>query len=115
MANVHSLSKAKVVRGPRIMHSPKQKMAFWELLHAQFTSSGKTDEQFAKFATETLGFEINDNHVMHARLEFGIAACKPKHAKPKTEKSVLAARVTALERLVDAMRAELGMPVADRS
>ena len=115
MANVHSLSKAKVVRAPAIRHNPPQKRAFWDLLTNNFTASKLNDEQFAAFATEKLGFPINDNHVMHARLEFGIAACKPKHAKPKTEKSVLAARVTALEHLVDAMRAELGMPVADRS
>jgi len=113
--NVHSLSKPKLVRGPRIMHNPKQKRAFWDLLNNEFTASKLNDEQFAKLATEKLGFPINENHVMHARLEFGIPAHRVTIAKPKSERTLLAQRIAALEHLVDAMRAELGMPVVNRS
>lgn len=96
------------------------------LILAEYTERAVSDEMFARYASGKFGFEVNANHVLTRRKEFGIAGTRDvliqqrkelKAAKmPKTAKSVeafeaLLSRVNTLERQVQHLMSELGVNV----
>lgn len=82
-------------RATKVVLAYKQKVELALLLQAEYTASGKTDAEFAKYATELLGFPVHDGHVQTARTAFGIPASK---TVPKDELSELRRRIEVLEK-----------------
>ncbi len=91
------------MKATRHVLSAKDRFALWNLVAVKFAAANMGDKDFARYASGELHFDVNENHVMHARNGLEIPAY---HAKPA---QTLELRVAALESLVSAMRSELGM------
>jgi len=93
------------MRGPRNSLSTVQSARLVNLIETEFVSSGKSDEDFGKYASEKLGFEVNPRNVHTRRGELGI----PSHREAaKAAGSILIEpeRIEALERQLAADRRE---------
>ena len=67
------------------------------LLEAHYTEKGVTDEEFAKWVTQELGFTVNRDHVYKRRTELEIPATRVVIASKATVK---AADMAAMMELV---------------
>lgn len=82
---------------------------FAQLLQDEFAAKGMTDPEFAKYASEKLGFDVNKDHVGNTRRDFGIPSARAIAAATKPETiadrlGVLERKVAALEAVVFALR-----------
>ena len=71
------------------------------LIESEYSTIGKTDAEFAKYATEKLGFNVATVHVNNRRVALGIPSYR--EAKTKTGKADIGALqdlIAALERRI---------------
>lgn len=66
------------------------------LIEADFVSLDKTDEEYAKYASEKLGFSVNADHIATRRRQLGIERKRP--VAVAGDLLALSERVEALER-----------------
>lgn len=72
------------------------------LLTAEYVSSGKTDWDFAVYATEKLGIKLNKDHIRNRRVSLNIPNNRVVAAAEKKalNKGKIVDRITALETAV---------------
>jgi len=75
------------------------------LLEAHYTEKGVTDEEFAKWVTQELGFTVNRDHVYKRRSELGIPATRVVVAASKI--TVKAADMAALKEWIGMLESRI--------
>src|SRR5512135_2777235 len=82
--------------------SMKESTRLFKFIEAEYANQNKTDDEFAKLATETLGFNVASAMVQKRRMALGIPATKEviheQIQKQKAERAAEAAR-KRMERL----------------
>lgn len=85
---------------PRLRLNRMQTFQLMQLIQEEFVKQGVSDETFAAFATEKLGFIVNDRNVQGCRTDLGIEsvlrATQPKTVLARLE--ALEARIAQLEK-----------------
>lgn len=71
-----------------------------QLTETKYAEMKVTDEEFAKFATNELGFFVNRDHVYKRRTELGIQASRVMNFSKKNDCEALFDLVRALEERV---------------
>lgn len=76
-----------------------QRRALADFLEKEYVSKQVNDKTFAEYATTTLGFEVNGDHVSHLRNELEIPLYKPK-GDPMTRLDRIEARLATIEQWI---------------
>ena len=74
-----------------------------ELMKSDYHKSGKTDGEFATWATEQVGVTINEANVQGVRTAFGITS--NRDVKRAAKKQTISERIRSLEEKHDTMLA----------
>lgn len=85
--------------------SQKERFALTNLVKDQYVNAAVTDGAFAKWASDSLGFEVNASHVLAARNVLDISSTKfaPVVPEKMVERvALLEKRLAALEERVNA-------------
>lgn len=85
-----------------------QSVALLELLRAEYATSGMTDPDFARLATERLGHTYSHAQVSKVRHEFGIASNKRPSPSANLTNRQIAAELAKLRADFEALRVRLG-------
>jgi hypothetical protein len=88
--------------------------SLYKEVEQNYVTSKLNDEDFAKATAKKLGFPVTTNNVSNSRRSLGIPPTQYRRTGV-SGKFGANKRIDALERLVDAMRAELGMPTVQRN
>jgi hypothetical protein len=96
--------------------SRKEEFDLVSLLKAEFVGKKLTDADFAKYATEKLGFDVNSDHVSNNRRAFGIPSTKQtvRAEKKAAAPGTVVARIAGLEARVEALESAV-LKLLDRT
>jgi hypothetical protein len=109
------MSPTRVIN--KLKHADQFKLM--KLVEAEFTERRQTDDEFAVYATEKLGFQVKGSNVFGAREALGIESSRAKMSASsmesrlvmvESETILLRQRLAYLEELVNAMGNQMQRP-----